>query len=113
METAREKIQRLRTKHNALILAHYYEDGAIQDIADHVGDSLQLAQFGESAPNPVILLAGVVFMGESVKILSPDKTVLVPDMNAGCSLVEHSPYEKYLAWRRQYPDAICVTYVNS
>jgi len=113
METAREKVKRLKAERDALILAHFYEDGAIQDVADHVGDSLQLAEFGQNASNPVILLAGVVFMGESVKILSPDKTVLIPDMNAGCSLVDHSPYPKYLEWRRQYPDAICVTYVNS
>jgi quinolinate synthase len=96
-----------------LILAHYYEDGEIQDLADHVGDSLALAQWGEGAREPVIVMAGVVFMAESAKILSPDKTVLMPDRDAGCSLVQHSPYEKYLAWRRQYPDAICVTYVNS
>lgn len=108
-----DRIQRLKREKNALILAHYYEDGAIQDIADFVGDSLALAQWGEQAKNPVILMAGVVFMGESVKILSPDKTVLVPDLNAGCSLVQHSPYDKYLAWRREHRDAICVTYVNS
>lgn len=108
-----DRIQRLKKEKNALILSHFYEDGAIQDIADHVGDSLALAQWGERATNPVILLAGVVFMGESVKILSPEKTVLVPDLEAGCSLVQLSPYEKYLAWRRTYPDAICVSYVNS
>lgn len=108
-----ERIQKLKKERNALILSHFYEDGAIQDVADHVGDSLALAQWGEQAQNPVILVAGVVFMGESAKILSPEKTVLIPDKNAGCSLVDHSPYDKYLAWRRQYPDAICVTYVNS
>lgn len=108
-----ERIVKLKAERQALILAHYYEEGPIQDIADHVGDSLALAQWGEQATNPVILMAGVVFMGESVKILSPDKTVLVPDLDAGCSLVQHSPYDKYLAWRRQYPDAICVSYVNS
>ncbi|MBX3020741.1 MAG: quinolinate synthase NadA [Bdellovibrionales bacterium] len=113
MEDVKDRIRRLKKERNALILAHYYEDGPIQDIADHVGDSLALAQWGEQATNPVILMAGVVFMGESVKILSPDKAVLLPDLDAGCSLVQHSPYEKYLAWRRQYPDAICVTYVNS
>lgn len=113
MESIQERIHRLKKQHDALILAHYYEDGPIQDIADHVGDSLYLAQMGEKAKNPVVLLAGVVFMAESVKILSPDKTVLIPDPAAGCSLVDHSPYEKYLAWRKQYPDAICVTYVNS
>lgn len=109
----RQEIQDLRTKHNALILAHYYEDGAIQDLADHVGDSLALAQWGQRAKNPVVLMAGVVFMAESVKLLSPDKQVLVPDTKAGCSLVDHSPYKKYLAWRLQHPDAICLTYVNS
>ena len=107
------EIAELKAKHNAYILAHYYEDGDIQDIADAVGDSLFLAQRGRDVDNPVVLLAGVVFMAESVKILSPEKTVLLPDPNAGCSLVDHSPYDKYLAWRREYPDAICVTYVNS
>ncbi len=113
MATVQERIRALKTKHNALILAHFYEDGAIQDIADHVGDSLQLAQIGEAASQPVVLLAGVVFMAESVKILSPTKTVLIPDPAAGCSLVDHSPYDKYLAWRREHRDALCVTYVNS
>ena len=107
------EIAELKKKHNAVILAHFYEDGDIQDVADHVGDSLFLAQIGQKLDNPVILLAGVVFMGESVKILSPEKTVLVPDRAAGCSLVDSSPYDKYLAWRRQYPDALCVSYVNS
>src|SRR5690606_3178906 len=63
--------------------------------------------------SPVILMAGVVFMAESVKLLSPDKTVLVPDLNAGCSLVDSSPYKDYLAWRKQYPNGIAVTYINS
>lgn len=107
------EISELKKQRNALVLAHYYEDGDIQDIADAVGDSLFLAQEGEKATHPVVLLAGVVFMAESVKILSPEKTVLMPDPNAGCSLVDHSPYDKYLEWRRQHPDAIAVTYVNS
>lgn len=111
--TVRERILQLKSERKALILSHYYEDGAIQDIADHVGDSLALAQWGEAATQPVIVLAGVVFMAESAKILSPEKTVLIPDLDAGCSLVDHSPYEKYLAWREQFPDAICVSYVNS
>lgn len=113
METARERILKLKKQHDALILSHFYEDGDIQDIADHVGDSLFLAEKAEKAENPVIVLAGVVFMAETAKILSPQKTVLIPDTNAGCSLVNHSPYDKYLAWRLQYPDAICVSYVNS
>ena len=112
MNTA-ERIQQLKGEKNALILSHFYEDGAIQDLADHVGDSLALAQWGEQAKEPVVLVAGVVFMGESVKILSPDKTVLVPDLEAGCSLVQHSPFEKYLKWRQDHRDALCVTYVNS
>lgn len=107
------EIAALKKKHDALILAHYYEDGAIQDLADHVGDSLALAQWGEKAKNPVVLMAGVVFMAESVKLLSPEKTVLVPDLDAGCSLVDHSPYKKYLEWRLKYPEALCLTYVNS
>lgn len=106
------EIKELQKQRNALILAHFYEEGDIQDIADEIGDSLFLAQRGESASNPVVLLAGVVFMGETVKILSPDKTVLVPDMNAGCSLVDHSPYDRYLEWRLQHPEGICVSYVN-
>lgn len=108
-----EEISELKKKHNALLLAHYYEESDIQDIADHIGDSLFLAQMGQKADVPVVQMAGVVFMAESVKILSPDKTVLVPDMNAGCSLVNHSPYEKYLKWRQQHPEGIAVTYINS
>lgn len=107
------EIQRLKREQNATILAHYYEDGEIQDLADHVGDSFQLAKFGQTTDAKVILLAGVVFMAESVKILNPSKKVLVPDLGAGCSLVTGSPYEKYLAWRRQHRDGIAVTYINS
>lgn len=106
-------IQRLKKEKNAVLLAHYYEDGEIQDLADHVGDSFQLAKFGQTTDADVILLAGVVFMAESVKILNPTKKVLVPDLNAGCSLVKGSPYDSYLNWRRQHPDGIAVTYINS
>lgn len=106
-------IQRLKKEKDVALLAHYYEEAAIQDIADYIGDSFFLAKIGQQLKNKNILLAGVVFMAESVKILNPEKTVLVPDLNAGCSLVESSPYEKYLAWRRQHPEAICVTYINS
>lgn len=107
------QIQKLKKEKDVALLAHYYEDGAIQDVADYVGDSFYLAKMGQQVPNKNILLAGVVFMAESVKIMNPEKTVLVPDLNASCSLVEGAPYDKYLAWRRQYPDAICVTYINS
>lgn len=106
-------IKKLKKEKDVALLAHYYEDGAIQDLADYVGDSFYLAKIGQQTPNKNILLAGVVFMAESVKILNPEKTVLVPDLGAGCSLVEGSPFEKYLQWRRQHPDALCVTYINS
>lgn len=106
-------IQKLKKEKDAVILAHYYEDGDIQDVADYVGDSFYLAKMGQQVSQKVILLAGVVFMAESVKILNPTKTVLVPDLGASCSLVKGAPYEDYLAWRRQYPDAIAVTYINS
>ncbi len=112
-QSIESRIQALKKKRNAVILAHFYEEGDIQDVADHVGDSLFLAQAGQKLTAPVVLLAGVTFMAESVKLLSPEKTVLVPDQNAGCSLVDHSPFDKYLAWRKQYPDALAVTYVNS
>lgn len=108
-----DEIEKLKKEKDIAILAHYYEDGAIQDLADHVGDSFYLAKIGQQLPQKNILLAGVVFMAESVKILNPKKTVLVPDLQASCSLVEGAPFDQYLAWRRRYPDAICVTYINS
>lgn len=108
-----DEIKKLKKEKNAVILAHYYTDGAIQDIADYVGDSFYLAKMGQQVKEDVILLAGVVFMGESVKILNPTKTVLVPDLQAGCSLVDEAPYEKYLEWKKQHPGGITVTYINS
>lgn len=106
------EIQQLKKEKNAIILAHYYEDGEIQEIADFVGDSYFLAQKGAQSEADVILLAGVVFMGESVKILSPNKTVLVPDLKAGCSLVNSSPTDKYDAWKRQHPNSVLISYIN-
>lgn len=106
-------IAQLKKEKDVALLAHYYEEGAIQDIADYVGDSFYLAKIGQQIPNKNILMSGVVFMAESIKILNPEKTVLVPDLNAGCSLVEGSPYEEYRKWRLAHPDAICVTYINS
>jgi quinolinate synthase len=108
-----QDIQRLKEEKNAIILAHYYEEGNIQDIADFVGDSYQLALAGQSSQASVILMAGVVFMAESVKLLNPDKTVIVPDLNAGCSLVKASPYDEYLKWRQENPTGVAVTYINS
>lgn len=106
-------IERLKKEKDAVILAHYYEDGDIQDVADHVGDSFFLAKMGQKVEQKVILLAGVVFMAESVKILNPTKTVLVPDLEASCSLVKGAPYDRYLEWRQQHSDGIAVTYINS
>ena len=108
-----EDILKLKKEKNAVILAHYYQEGAIQDIADYVGDSFYLAKMGQQVKEQVILLAGVVFMAESVKILNPSKTVLVPDLKAGCSLVDEAPYDKYLEWRKKHPTGIAVTYINS
>ncbi len=116
MESTKElilEISELKKKHNALIFSHYYEDAVIQDIADELGDSLFLAKRGAEVDAPVVLMAGVVFMAESIKILSPEKKVLIPDMNAGCSLVDHSPFEKYKKWRMENDEAIMVSYVNS
>lgn len=108
-----EQIKELKQKKNAIILAHYYEEGEIQDIADFVGDSFYLAKMGQQTSASVILMSGVVFMAEAVKILNPTKTVIVPDLEAGCSLVKESPYEAYLKWRHEHPNAVAVTYINS
>ncbi|MFK8137928.1 MAG: quinolinate synthase NadA [Bdellovibrionales bacterium] len=112
MKSIEERIEDLKREKNAVILAHYYEDGEIQDIADEVGDSLFLAQKGADSTADVILLAGVVFMGESVKLLSPEKTVLVPDLKAGCSLVDSSPAKEYAAWKANKPDSVLISYIN-
>jgi quinolinate synthase len=109
----RQEILNLKKEKNAVILAHYYTDGEIQDIADYVGDSFYLAKMGQQVSEQVIVLAGVVFMAESVKILNPTKTVLVPDLQAGCSLVDEAPYEKYREWKNEHPRGITVTYINS
>lgn len=107
-----DEIKKLKKEKNALILAHYYQEGDIQDIADHVGDSYQLAKWGQESKADIILLAGVVFMAESVKILNPNKKVLVPDLKAGCSLVDTSPIDQYTKWKKDNPGAIMATYIN-
>jgi len=108
-----EKIKELKERNKVLILAHFYQDKEIQELADFCGDSLFLAQMGQKSEAQTILLAGVVFMAESVKILSPHKKVLVPDQNAGCSLVTGSPFKDYLDWRKKHPNHIAITYINS
>ncbi|WP_420605891.1 quinolinate synthase NadA [Novosphingopyxis sp.] len=108
----RAEIDRLRTDRNAVILAHYYQKPEIQDLADFVGDSLELSKKAAETDADVIAFCGVKFMAETAKILSPEKTVILPDMNAGCSLEDSCPPEKFAEFRRQHPDHIALTYIN-
>jgi len=107
-----EEIYRLKKKLNAVILAHYYQESEIQDIADFVGDSLELARKAKTTPAEVIVFAGVHFMAETAKILNPDKLVLLPDLEAGCSLAEGCPAEDFKSFRKKHPDHIAITYIN-
>lgn len=107
------EIGRLKKERNATILAHNYQLPAIQDIADHVGDSLALARVAAAAPEDTIVFCGVHFMAETAKILSPDKTVLLPDARAGCSLAASITAEELAQWRDEHPDAVVVSYVNT
>jgi quinolinate synthase len=107
-----EDIRRMKREKNAVILAHYYQDGEIQDLADFLGDSLQLAQAAKKTTADVIVFCGVHFMAETAKILNPDRVVVVPDMNAGCSLADGCPGDRFRAWRAKYPDAIAISYIN-
>lgn len=107
-----EEIIRLKKERNAVILAHYYQESEIQDLADFIGDSLQLAQEAKKTSADVILFAGVHFMAETAKILNPDRTVLVPDMAAGCSLADGAPVERFRAWKAKYPGAFVISYIN-
>jgi quinolinate synthase len=103
----------LKKKKNAVILAHYYQTGDIQDIADCVGDSLALAQWASKTSADIIVLCGVHFMGETAKILSPGKKVLVPDLNAGCSLADSCPAEAFENFVKQHPGYTVISYVNT
>ena len=107
------EIRRLCEEKNAVVLAHYYTDGAIQDVADFVGDSLALAQIAEKTTADILVMCGVHFMAETNKILSPDKKVLIPDLNAGCSLAESCPAEELAKFKAQHPDHKVVAYVNT
>jgi len=108
-----EEIRNMRSEKNAVILAHYYQEGEIQDIADFVGDSLVLAQRAAETKADIIVMAGVHFMAETAKILSPEKKVLIPDLLAGCSLAESCPPEDFAAFRARYPDHTVISYVNT
>src|SRR5580658_10635567 len=107
-----KEIVRLKREMNAVILAHYYQDSEIQDLADFVGDSLQLSQQAASTSADVIVFAGVLFMAETAKILNPGKPVLLPDMRAGCSLADGCPAPLFQAFRERYPDHVAITYIN-
>jgi len=107
-----EEIKKLKKEKNAVILAHYYQEGDIQDIADFVGDSLALAQKAAKTEADIILFAGVEFMAETAKILSPDKKVLLPDLKAGCSLAESCPADEFAKFKADRPDHIVISYVN-
>lgn len=108
-----KEINRLRKEKNAIILAHYYQTADIQDIADFIGDSLALAQKAVSNDFPIIVLAGVKFMAETVKILAPDKKVLIPDMEAGCSLADSCSVEEFRKFIDEHPGRTIVSYVNT
>ena len=106
------EIKRLKTQMNAVILAHYYQESEIQDLADFVGDSLQLSRQAASTEADVIVFAGVLFMAETAKILNPSKLVLLPDLNAGCSLADGCPASLFKAFRERYADHVSITYIN-
>ena len=107
------EIERLRREKNAVVMAHYYQIGDIQDIADMVGDSLALAQYAAKTEADIIVLCGVHFMGETAKILSPQKKVLVPDIEAGCSLADSCPADEFERFVKAHPDHTVVSYVNT
>ena len=109
----REEILKLKEERNAIIMAHYYQRMEIQDLADFIGDSLALAQIAAKTDAPVIVLCGVHFMGETAKILCPDKKVIVPDLSAGCSLANSCPADEFKSFIDEHPDYVVISYVNT
>src|SRR5512140_836747 len=105
-------IQKLKKERDAVVLAHYYQESEIQDVADFVGDSLELARRGTAATEKVIAFCGVHFMAETAKILNPEKTVVVPDLEAGCSLADGCPAPLFAEWLEKYPNHTVVSYIN-
>jgi quinolinate synthase len=106
------EIQRLKKERNAVLLAHYYQDSEIQDVADFIGDSLQLAQAAAKTQADVICFAGVHFMAETAKILNPERKVVLPDLDAGCSLASGCPADRFAAWIAKHPGSVVVSYIN-
>ncbi|MCB9759252.1 MAG: quinolinate synthase NadA [Alphaproteobacteria bacterium] len=107
-----DEIDRLRQERNAVILAHYYQESHIQDLADFIGDSLQLAQAARDTEADVILFCGVHFMAETAKILNPDRVVVIPDLKAGCSLADACPADALARYKALHPDHVVVSYIN-
>ncbi|MCC8038522.1 MAG: quinolinate synthase NadA [Bacteroidales bacterium] len=112
-EKLKAEIKRLKEERGAVILGHYYTEGEVQDVADFIGDSLALAQVAKTLEAPVVVMCGVHFMGETVKILCPEKTVLVPDLEAGCSLADSCPAEEFEAFIKEHPGHTVISYVNT
>jgi quinolinate synthase len=106
------EIERLKKEKNAIVLAHYYQEPDIQDVADYIGDSLGLAQKAEKTDADIIVFAGVHFMAETAKILNPEKKVLLPDLKAGCSLADSAPPELFRQFKAKHPDHIVISYIN-
>jgi quinolinate synthase len=106
------EIERLKKEKNAIVLAHYYQEADIQDVADYIGDSLGLAQKAEKTDADIIVFAGVHFMAETAKILNPTKKVLLPDLKAGCSLADSAPPELFRQFKAQHPDHLVISYIN-
>ena len=113
MENLIEAIKQLKKEKNAVILGHYYQRGEIQDIADYVGDSLALAQWAAKTEADIIVMCGVHFMGETAKVLCPEKKVLVPDMAAGCSLADSCPADAFAKFVEEHPGHTVISYVNT
>ena len=106
------EIERLKKEKNAIVLAHYYQDGDIQDVADYLGDSLGLAQKAQTTNADMIVFAGVHFMAETAKILNPSKKVVIPDLKAGCSLADSAPADLFKAFKDRHPDHLVISYIN-
>ncbi len=107
-----QEIQRIKNEKNAVILAHYYQDSDIQDVADYIGDSLGLAQQAEKTNAAMIAFAGVHFMAETAKLLNPGKKVVIPDLKAGCSLADSCPPDEFRKFKEQHPDHLVISYIN-